>query len=85
MRPTGSRETGAVNAAGFVEEPTFLEGALAGALGDSEAGAGDSDGSEEVGVAGVFLSWSKTECMASMVWRRERRAEIQDRESVLGL
>lgn len=32
MRPTGSRETGAVNAAGFVEEPTFLEGALAGAL-----------------------------------------------------
>lgn len=48
-------------------------------------GAGDSDGSEEVGVAGVFLPWSKTECMASMVWRRERRAEIRDRESVLGL
>lgn len=56
MRPTGSRETGAASAAECVEEPTCLEGALAGALGGSvtEAGAGDSGGSEEVGVAGIY-------------------------------
>jgi hypothetical protein len=66
MRPSESRETGAASAAEFVEEPTCLEGALAGALGGSVTDAGDFDGSEDVDVAGDSAVLSKTDWMASM-------------------